>query len=70
MKILWHLIKFFYKKEGIDMMIKLYAINLFYEKITWTQYLGYKFSELINKKVKEELALMCDSETLEHILAS
>lgn len=70
MKIFWHLIKFFYKKEGIDMMIKLYAINLYYGKITWTQYLEYKFSDLINNKVKEQLALMCDEETLNAILAS
>ncbi|RLV19004.1 hypothetical protein DIX77_04330 [Streptococcus iniae] len=68
MKILWHLIKLIYKKEGIDMMIKLFAINLFYEKTTWTQFLKHNFSELINTKVKEELALMCDEETLKHIL--
>ncbi|RLU43581.1 hypothetical protein DIY18_07735 [Streptococcus iniae] len=68
MKILLHLIKLIYKKEGIDMMIKLFAINLFYEKTTWTQFLKHKFSELINTKVKEELALMCDEETLKRIL--
>ncbi|AGM98698.1 hypothetical protein Javan271_0055 [Streptococcus phage Javan271] len=50
------------------MMIKLFAINLFYEKTTWTQFLKHKFSELINTKVKEELALMCDEETLKRIL--
>lgn len=70
MMILWHLIKFFIKKEGIDMMIKLYAINLYYGKITWTEYLEFDFSELINNKVKEQLALMCDEETLNAILAS
>lgn len=70
MMILWHLIKLFLKKEGIDMMIKLYAINLYYGKITWTEYLEFNFSELINTKVKEQLALMCDEETLDAILAS
>lgn len=70
MMILWHLIKIFLKKEGIDMMIKLYAINLYYGKITWTEYLEFDFSELINTKVKEQLALMCDEETLDAILAS
>lgn len=70
MMILWNLIKIFLKKEGIDMMIKLYAINLYYGKITWTEYLEFDFSELINTKVKEQLALMCDEETLDAILAS
>lgn len=51
-------------------MIKLYAINLYYGKITWTEYLEFDFSELINTKVKEQLALMCDEETLDAILAS
>lgn len=51
-------------------MIKLYAINLYYEKITWTEYLAFGFSELINNKVKEQLALMCDEEALDAILAS
>ncbi len=70
MMILWHLIKIFLKKEGIDMMIKLYAINLYYGKITWTEYLAFGFSELINNKVNEQLALMCDEEALDAILAS
>lgn len=70
MKILFLLVKLFYKKEGIYMMIKLFATDLYYEKMTWTQFLAKDFSEYINNKTKEQLALMCDEEHLNKILAS
>lgn len=69
MKILWYLVKFFYGKEGIDMMIKLFATDLYYENMSWSQFLKKEFSEYINNKVKAQLALMCDAEHLEMILA-
>ncbi|MCC9727857.1 hypothetical protein HK256_09660, partial [Streptococcus agalactiae] len=53
-----------------DMMIKLFAINLFNENLTWKEYVACGFSDLINTKVKEQLTLMCDKETLDRILAS
>ncbi|MBY5050022.1 CD1375 family protein [Streptococcus agalactiae] len=70
MKILLLLVRIFLQEEGIDMMIKLFAINLFNENLTWKEYVACGFSDLINTKVKEQLTLMCDKETLDRILAS
>ncbi|EGJ28199.1 hypothetical protein Javan425_0007 [Streptococcus phage Javan425] len=51
------------------MMIKLFATDLYYDNMSWSQFLKKEFSEYINNKVKAQLALMCDEEHLEMILA-
>lgn len=69
MKILWHLFSIFYGEEGIYMMIKLFATDLYYGNMTWSQFVKKEFSEYINNRVKAQLAIMCDEEHLEMILA-
>ena len=52
------------------MMIKLFAIDLYYGRMAWSSFVKKGFSEFINNKTKEQLAIMCDEELLAEILAS
>ncbi|HGD5514705.1 TPA: hypothetical protein ACIZSV_000610 [Streptococcus agalactiae] len=70
MKILLLLVRIFLQEEGIDMMIKLFAIDLYYGRMAWSSFVKKGFSEFINNKTKEQLAIMCDEELLAEILTS